>query len=73
MRADEKVEVSVCSWRLIIVRWGKECVNVERKWTQEQLAEKTGVSTSFVGHIERGEKQASVDTVVTLSKCLGNR
>ena len=38
--------------------------------TQEELAEKAGISASFVGHIERGEKQASVETVVALSKCL---
>ena len=38
--------------------------------TQEELAEKAGISTSFVGHIERVEKQASVETVVALSKYL---
>lgn len=38
--------------------------------TQEALAESAGISMSFVGHIERGEKQASVDTVVALAQCL---
>lgn len=38
--------------------------------TQEQLAEKTGVSSSFIGHIERGEKKASVETVVALCNAL---
>ena len=47
----------------------REC-RTERGMTQEMLAEKAGISTSFIGHIERGEKQASVDTVVTLSQCL---
>ncbi len=41
------------------------------KLTQEQLAEKTGVSTSFIGHIERGEKQCSLDTACKLSVFLG--
>jgi len=41
------------------------------KLTQEQLAEKIGVSTSFIGHIERGEKQCSLDTACKLSVFLG--
>ncbi|MEG1472210.1 MAG: helix-turn-helix transcriptional regulator, partial [Clostridia bacterium] len=38
-----------------------------RRWTQEQLAEKIGVSTSFVGHIERGSRKASLETLVSLA------
>lgn len=43
---------------------------VLNRLTQEQLAEKTGVSCSFIGHIERGEKKASVETVVALCNAL---
>ena len=43
---------------------------VLNRLTQEQLAEKTGVSSSFIGHIERGEKKASVETVVALCNAL---
>ena len=39
--------------------------------TQEELAEKTGVSCSFVGHIERGEKKFSIGTLVGLCNALG--
>ena len=39
-------------------------------FTQEVLAEKAGISSAFVGHIERGEKKASVETVVALSNAL---
>ena len=39
-----------------------------RKVTQEQLAEGIDVSTSFIGHIERGEKQCSLDTVCRLAE-----
>lgn len=39
--------------------------------TQEGLAEKIGVSTSFVGHIERGTRKVSVDTQYSLCKVLG--
>lgn len=38
--------------------------------TQGQLARKAGVTGSFIGHIERGEKKASVETVVALCNAL---
>lgn len=38
--------------------------------TQEQLAEKLGLSASFLGHIERGTRAASLDTVVALCNAL---
>ena len=34
----------------------------QQELTQESLAELVGVSPSFVGHIERGEKKASLET-----------
>ena len=34
--------------------------------TQEQLAEKVGISSSFMGHIERGTRIASIDTLVSV-------
>ena len=43
---------------------------VMNRLTQEQLAEKAGVSSSFIGHIERGEKKASVETVVALCNAM---
>ena len=39
--------------------------------TQENLAEAVGVSLSFIGHIERGEKKASLETVSRLAASLG--
>ena len=38
--------------------------------TQGELARKVGVSNSFTGHIERGEKKASVETVVALCNAM---
>lgn len=38
--------------------------------TQEQLAEMTGISTSFLGHIERGSRIASLETLVALCNAL---
>ena len=34
--------------------------------TQEKLAEKVGISPSFLGHIERGTRVASLETLVAL-------
>ncbi len=38
--------------------------------TQEKLAEKAGISLSFLGHIERGTRKASLDTFVKLCNAL---
>lgn len=39
-------------------------------WTQEELAERAGISLSFMGHVERGTRKASVETIVHLSEVL---
>ncbi len=39
--------------------------------TQEKLAEKAGISLSFLGHIERGSRKASLDTFVKICNALG--
>lgn len=39
-------------------------------WTQERLSEMIGVSTSFVGHVERGSRKASLETLVSLANAL---
>ena len=38
--------------------------------TQEKLSQMAGISLSFLGHIERGTRKASLDTVVRLSNAL---
>ena len=38
--------------------------------TQAELAKLTGVSSWFIGHIEREEKIASLDTMAQLSEAL---
>ena len=37
-----------------------------KSWTQEALAERVGISASFLGHIERGTRVASLETFVAL-------
>jgi transcriptional regulator with XRE-family HTH domain len=57
-----------------------DCVKIGRNikryrhWnelTQAQLAELIGVSTSFVGHIERGSRKMSIDTLCAICRALG--
>ncbi len=43
----------------------------QRKLTQADLAEAVGISTSFMGHIERGTRVASLETLLNLSETLG--
>ena len=37
-----------------------------KKLTQAQLAEKVGVSCAFIGHIERGTRKLSLQTLVSI-------
>lgn len=41
-----------------------------QKLTQEELSEKVGISASFMGHIERGTRVASLETLVSLCNAL---
>lgn len=43
---------------------------VKKHLTQERLAERAGVSASFMGHIERGSRIASLETLVKLCDAL---
>lgn len=38
--------------------------------TQDQLSEKAGISLSFLGHIERGSRKSSLETLVSLANAL---
>jgi len=39
--------------------------------TQEQLAEAAQVNESYIGQVERGEKNPSLETVVNIANSLG--
>lgn len=41
-----------------------------KRLTQEALAERIGVSASFMGHIERGTRATSTETLVALCNAL---
>jgi len=46
-------------------------VRLEKGFSQERLAELTGLSTNFVGEMERGLKAPGLTVVVRLSRALG--
>ncbi len=52
--------------------FGQRVREVRRKQslTQEELAEKVGISASFMGHIERGTRVASLETLIALCNTL---
>lgn len=52
--------------------FGKQVRAMRRKnsLTQEELAEKVGISASFMGHIERGTRVASLETLIALCNVL---
>ncbi len=46
-------------------------VRKAKKWSQGALAEKCGISMSFLGHIERGTRIMSLDTFISICEALG--
>lgn len=40
------------------------------RWSQAQLAAAVGLSVSFLGHIERGSRKASMNTLINLCNVL---
>jgi transcriptional regulator with XRE-family HTH domain len=41
--------------------------------SQEKLAEKADLHHNYIGELERGEKAATIDTLVKIAKALGVR
>lgn len=44
----------------------------EKRWTQELLAEKTGVTREYLGKIEKGDRGASIDLLIEFCKCFNS-
>lgn len=64
-RCDFKVNLN---YKMIGKRIRRE--RKKRKLTQEQLAERANISASFMGHIERGTRKMSIETLCEISLVL---
>ena len=70
----------VLKWQVRIVKEADELyimvgkrvrqLRLQRCLTQEQLAERAGISTSFLGHIERGSRKLSLDSFCRIARAL---
>jgi len=45
-------------------------VRHEYEWTQEDLADRSGLTTTYVGQVERGDKVPSLSVVLRLAHAL---
>ena len=43
----------------------------DKGWTQQDLAEKAGVSVVWLSHAERGKRSVQIDLVFKVLECLG--
>ena len=54
------------------IKYYRSLYNLEKgKMTQEKLAEEVGVSTAYIGQIERGERSLTLDKLVKVVNRLG--
>lgn len=47
-------------------------LRLEKRLTQEQLSELCGISSSYIGIIERGDKKLSIETLVKIASILNS-
>ena len=54
------------------LRFGKTVrqLRLAKAWTQEDLAERAGIHPTYVGGIERGERNVGLDNIVRIAKAL---
>jgi len=42
----------------------------ENRWTQEELSEMAGLHPTYLGGIERGERNVSIDNILKIARAL---
>lgn len=43
---------------------------IQRKWSQEVLAERAGLHPTYIGQLERGEKNATIESISKVAAAL---
>jgi transcriptional regulator with XRE-family HTH domain len=46
-------------------------LRLARDWTQEELAARSGLHPTYVGGVERGERNVSLDNILKLARAMG--
>lgn len=56
-------------------RFGKRVrtLRLAKDWTQEELANQSGLHPTYVGGIERGERNVGLNNILKLARALGLR
>lgn len=51
---------------------GDNCARIRREhgWTQEQLAERTGLSQQYLSDLERGKRNPTIVTIYEIAQAL---
>jgi transcriptional regulator with XRE-family HTH domain len=49
------------------------CVRVKQRISQEELAERCGLHRTYIGSVERGERNISIDNMEAISNALGQQ
>jgi len=57
----------------ILIRFGKRIreLRIEKTWSQETLADKTGFHRTYIGMIERGERNLSLKNMEIFANSFG--
>ena len=55
------------------VKFGKTVrrLRLEKGWTQEVLADRARLHPTYIGGIERGERNVGLDNIIRLARALG--
>jgi transcriptional regulator with XRE-family HTH domain len=57
----------------LLLKFGKRIrtLRLDRGWTQEELAHRTGLNRSYMSEVERGKSDVSLSTMQKIAKTLG--
>jgi transcriptional regulator with XRE-family HTH domain len=56
-------------------RFGKTVrqLRLAKGWTQEELAARTGLHSTYIGGVERGERNLGFDNLLKIARAFGKR